>query len=102
MAAFTASFRPILEQFRFISCATSRAALMYFARGAREKRPLKTGGYLMRDLHASELGFVYGAGGAGKNGGAYGSKGSSRKNSTKKHSTKKHSTRGNSGGSKHH
>jgi hypothetical protein len=48
----------------------------------------------MRDLHASELGFVYGAGGGGKSN-CGGGKGGS-----KKHSTKKHSTRGHSGGSK--
>ena len=48
----------------------------------------------MRDLHLSELDFVYGAGGGGKNncgGGKGGSKGKS---------TKKHSTHGNSHGSK--
>ena len=50
----------------------------------------------MRDLQASELSFVYGAGGCSKacppppkcKGG------STKKHSTKKHSTKKHSTRG--------
>jgi hypothetical protein len=50
----------------------------------------------MRDLHASELDFVYGAGGGGKSCGPKGGKG----HSTKKHSTKKHSTRGHSHGSK--
>jgi hypothetical protein len=52
----------------------------------------------MRDLHASELGFVYGAGGGGKSN-CGGGKGGSNKHSTKKHSTKKHSTRG--GSNKH-
>jgi hypothetical protein len=46
----------------------------------------------MRDLQASELSFVYGAGGGGKCGCGGGS-GSSKKHSTKKHSTKKHSTK---------
>jgi hypothetical protein len=51
----------------------------------------------MRDLQASELSFVYGAGGGGKCGCAGGGKGgSTKKHSTKKHSTKKHSTRGGS------
>jgi hypothetical protein len=59
----------------------------------------------MRDLQASELSFVYGAGGSGKcgcGGGKGGSKGGSNTHSTKKHSTKKcgstkkHSTRGGS------
>ena len=50
----------------------------------------------MRDLQASELGFVYGAGGSGKNNCGGGGKG----HSTKKHSTKKHSTHGKSHGSK--
>ena len=54
----------------------------------------------MRDLNTSELGFVYGAGGGGKNN-CGGGKGHSKGHSTKKHSTKKHSTRGHSGGSKH-
>jgi hypothetical protein len=55
----------------------------------------------MRDLQASELSFVYGAGGGGKCG-CSGGKGGSKKHSTKKHSTKKchstkkHSTRGGS------
>ena len=53
----------------------------------------------MRDLHASELGFVYGAGGGGKNN-CSGGKGGSKGHSTKKHSTKKHSTHGRSHGSK--
>ena len=52
----------------------------------------------MRDLQASELGFVYGAGGGGKCGcSGGGTKHSTKKHSTKKcHSTKKHSTRGGS------
>jgi hypothetical protein len=50
----------------------------------------------MRDLHASELGFVYGAGGGGKSCSPKGGKG----HSSKKHSTKKHSTHGKSHGSK--
>jgi hypothetical protein len=54
----------------------------------------------MRDLHASELGFVYGAGGGGKSN-CGGGKGGSNKHSTKKHSNK-HSTRGHSGGSNKH
>lgn len=54
----------------------------------------------MRDLQASELGFVYGAGGSSKCG-CSGGKGGSKAHSTKKHSTKacgtkKHSTRGGS------
>ena len=55
----------------------------------------------MRDLQASELSFVYGAGGSSKSG-CGGGKGGSNKHSTKKHSTKKcgstkkHSTRGGS------
>ncbi|MEA3001562.1 MAG: hypothetical protein QOH81_350 [Sphingomonadales bacterium] len=48
----------------------------------------------MRDLHASELGFVYGAGGGGKKSCGGGNGGS------KKHNSKKHGTRGKSGGSK--
>jgi hypothetical protein len=52
----------------------------------------------MRDLKASELGFVYGAGGSSKCKPApkCGKGGSSKKHSTKKHSSKKHSTRGGS------
>ena len=52
----------------------------------------------MRDLHASELGFVYGAGGKSKCAPKpkCGKGGSTKKHSTKKHSSKKHSTRGGS------
>jgi hypothetical protein len=54
----------------------------------------------MRDLQASELTSVYGAGGGGKSCKPSPCGGGSKKHSTKKHSTKKHSTRGKSGGSK--
>jgi hypothetical protein len=52
---------------------------------------------LMRDLQASELGFVYGAGGSSKcapKPPKCGKGGSTNKHSTKKHSSKGHSTRG--------
>jgi hypothetical protein len=47
----------------------------------------------MRDLHSSELGFVYGAGGGGKSCAPKGGKGNSKAHSTKAHSTKRHSTK---------
>jgi hypothetical protein len=49
----------------------------------------------MRDLHASELGFVYGAGGGGKS-----CKPAKGKGGSSKGKSKKHSTRGKSHGSK--
>jgi hypothetical protein len=55
----------------------------------------------MRNLQASELTFVYGAGGGGKSckPSPCGKGGSTKKHSTKKHNSKC-GTRGNSGGSK--